>query len=313
MPEFLDTKAFAILCCCIILISKALYTVIIYKKSALMSKKQRNILTALSFMHPIITGIVCIIKCKQSARKKLSLFFMLAGVLVISLLSAALLAYNVHPKFYSSGGETVFYKSDVSFVDKNKNKYTFNFQTSGFDKLYINGTNDYLPAELCYLDENGYLIFDEDMSITARDEHSCIDADGSVYYPAEFSSFNKDGSVNYSFNSANFNYDRFKNAYTYENVPFYDENNNKYRYSFDSDIQKGFYTNISTGEKFENEYCFVDENGFLVYDKDHSFTMQKTESNIKTYTDSNGKTYYWASGVYWDKNGNMFDSYNNLL
>ncbi len=313
MFDFLNSKTAVIISYCLIIIFKILYAVIIYKTCDNLSKKQRNVLTYLSFVLPIITGIICTVKCKNNRKKQLSVLFMLVITLAVYVSAAVLISYSNHPKLYDSNGEIQLYKSDMSFTDADGNRYTFDFETSGFDKLYMNGTDEYLNTDLCYLNKNGYLIYDEDMSITAQDEHSCVDEDGTVYYPIKYSEFSEDGSVIYSFNSANFSYDKFKNAYTYRDVPFYDKDLNKYSYSFDSDQQKGFYINILTGERFENEYCFVDEDGYLVYDENHTFTMHENDKGIKIYTDSDGKTYFWASSIHWDLNGSMIDSHGNIL
>lgn len=313
MFEILTSKAAVILSYCVIFLFKVLYAVTIYKKCDHLSKKQRNILTYLSLPLPVITGIICIVKCKKQFKKQITLFLMLVITLVAFILSVLIISYNNEPKFYDSKGDVYTQNSDVLFYDTNGNEYAFNFAKSGYDRLYINGTDEYLNSDLCYLDETGCLVYDEDMSITAHDERSCVDENGTVYYPVKYSTFGEDGSVNYSFNSANFSYDRFKNAYIYDRVPYYDENLNKYLYSFDSNLQKGFYTNISTGEKFENEYCFVDKEGYLVYDKDHVFTEIKNENGTKIYSYISGEIYFWASGIFWDKNGNMIDSFGTIL
>lgn len=311
MTDFLSDKA-AVISNVFIIAFKALYAVIIYKKSRAFGKKQQNLLTYLSFVLPIITGIICIVKNKHDIKKQLSVLGSLVVSLAVCISAATLYSYNENG-YYDASGNKVFYLSDISFTDTDGNQYTFDYESSGYDKLYINGTSQYLNADLCYIDENGYLVYDEDMSITAQDEQSCADEDGTVYYPAKFTTFNKDGSVKYSFNSANFSYDRFGNAYTYSYVPFYDEHLNKYSYSFDSELQKGFYTNITTGEQFENEYCFVDENGYFVYDENHDFTKTEKDNNTYIYLDSDGEIYFWASGVHWEENGTMMDSYGNAL
>ena len=151
------------------------------------------------------------------------------------------------------------------------------------------------------------------MSITVNDENLCVDEDGSLYYPVKYTSFKKDGTIDYHYFKDDFRYDRLANAYTYVYVPYYDTDGNKYFYSFDTATQKGSYTNVETGEAFDNEYSFVDENGYLVYDKEHSFVQQRDVPNVRTYTDSAGKTYYWASGVFWDENGNSLDSFGEII
>lgn len=313
MPEFLTNTAATTVCYCVIIACKIIYSIIINKTCRNLSKAHRNILTYLSFVLPIITGVICIIKCKNTTKSKIIVAVSMIIFLALSISAATIISYNTREKYYDANGEVQFYMSGASFLDADGNKYTFNFEKSGYDRLYINGTDEYLNSDLCYLDENGLLIYDDDMSISAFDESSCKDTDGKLYYPAKFSTFNEDGSVNYSFNSANFHYDRLQNAYTYNYVPYYDKDLNKYAYSFDSQLLKGFYTKLSTGEKFENEYCFVDENGYLVYLNNQELSEHKNENGSKTYTDSNGNTYFRASSVNWDKDGNMYNSHGDLL
>ena len=297
----------------VVIICKAVFANIIYKNSTELDKWKRGILTRFSISFPIITGIVCIVKCNQGTKKKVKILLSLLLTLGISVTVTIVVSSAYIDNYYDAEGNAHFYQSDVFYLDKNGNKYTYDFDKSGYERLYINGSNSFLNADLCYLDQNGYLVYDEDMSITAKNEYSCVETDGSLYYPVNFAEIDKDGAIHYSFNSANFSYDRFKNAYTYDNIPYYDSDLNKYAYSFDSQLQKGFYTNISTGETYENEFCFVDESGFLVYDVGHAFTQQENNDGVKIYTDPNGKIYFLASGIHWDKNGNLVDSYGNIL
>lgn len=292
-------KALAILFSLITIIFKIAYAAVIYSECDFNSTKQRKFLTFLSVPFPIITGIVCMIK----NRKNIKNVFIIFIVLLFYLASAI-------GTVYFHGHSEV---EEVVFNDFGGNEYTFDFEKTGYDYLYINGTKERLNADLCYLDADGYLHYDEDLSITAKDETCCVDKDGSLYYPAKYITFNEDGTVKYNFNSANFNYDRFGNAYTYDYVPYYDADGNKYFYSFDSVSQKGLYTNVVTKETFDNDYCFVDENGFFVYDEKHSFIEQKDIKNVPLYSDSEGKIFYWASGVFWNGKGELLDSFGNVI
>jgi hypothetical protein len=96
-------------------------------------------------------------------------------------------------------------------------------------------------------------------------------------------------------------------------VPYYDKDGNKYIYSFSSETLKGVYTDVHTGETFENEYCFVDDNGYFVYDSECSFAKLENSQIYNNYVDDNGNNYFWASSVYWNENGNLFDSYNTQI
>lgn len=309
--EILFTNKLNVLLSIAIFLIRISYAIAIYYKTNCISKKTRNILTFLSFPFPIITGIICAFKYKKSTKDSILILIMLA--LSLALTISGTYTYNQSEKFYDKDATEQVDYYDRTFIDEKGNRYSFDFDKSGYDKLYINNTNEYLYAELCYINSEGYLHYDEDMSITAKDETSCVDKDGSIYYPAKYTAFNSDGSIEYSFNSANFNYDRFGKAYTYDYVPYYDEDGNKYAYSFDSDSLKGYYTNVETKETFDNEYSFVDENGYFVYDSEHSFVKNDDVDNVEKYIDLLGNTYYWASGISWNEEGNLLDSDGTII
>ncbi len=313
MKTIFSEQILTIICSVIILIFRIIYATVINFKCNCADKKIRNLLTFLSFPFPIITGIICVTKYRKSVKDIIiviiTLIFSLASIMTVSIISA----YNEHEKYYDRDGTAHIYASDVIFTDTDNNKYTFDFAKSGYALLYINSTNKYLDADYCYINSEGYLHYDDDMSITATNKGYCVDTDGSIYYPSKYTTFNKDGTINYQFNSANLKYDRFGNAYIHDYVPYFDADGNKYSYSFDSDTQKGLYTNTSTGEVFENEYSYVDENGYFVYDEKHNFIEQENADNVKTYKDSSGKTYYWASGVSWNKDAQLLDSHGEII
>ncbi len=313
MTTIFSSKVFAIICWVIIVVIKVLYAVTIYCKCKYDNKKERNVITFLSIPFPIIIGIICITKYKKSTKDTFIILLTLVLYLVSIIAVGAIYTYSTQEKYYDKDGKVSVYASDIIFTDDYGNKYTFNFDKTGYDYLYINGTDECLDANLCYLDNKGYIYYDEDVSITAKDETCCIDDDGSLYYPAKFTTFNEDGTINYVYNSGNFRYDRLGNAYTHDYVPYYDKDENKYIYSFNSETNEGFYTNISTKEIFDNEYCFVDEDGYFVYDNEHSFIKQESIENVRTYTDSLGNIYYWASGVSWNKNGELLDSFGEII
>lgn len=225
--------------------------------------------------------------------------------LVIYAVAFAVLRNHSEVKYYDKYANEYEYATDIIFTDRHNNTYSFNFDKTGYDYLYINNTDARLNADLCYLDQDGFVVYDEDMSITVKDEYSCTDTDGSLYYPVQYSSFSENGEIIYHYLSSNYKYDMLKNAYTYNYVPYYDTENNKYAYHFDSDLMKGFYTNLSDGTEYENEYSFVDENGYFVYDAEHNFVQREDGNGKNVYFDNNGEKYYWASSVYWDEHGNL--------
>lgn len=317
MADFLTSKAAVILCIFIIVVSRLIVALVVYINCKDKDKSLRTVLTLLSIAFPIITGIVSAVECKKKPKKVVSIIISLIIYFAVSVSVIAVLAYdfsyNQSEKYYDREGNVFLDRSGITFQDTDGNEYSYDFDKAGYDYLYINGTQERLNSDLCYVDSDGYLHYDEDMSIVAKDRTCCVDEDGSLYYPARYVTFNEDGSIDYSFNIDVFSYDRFKNAYTYDYVPYYDRDLNKYMYSFDSNTQKGSYTNVNTGEVLENEYCFVDEDGYLVYYKEHNFTGEKNEDGFDVYTSQDGSTYYWASSISWDKDGNLLDSFGKII
>lgn len=313
MDALFENKLYTVIAIIILLILKITYSAVIYSKINCSSKKTRNLLTYLSIPFPIITGIICVTKYKKSLRDLIAILITLMISTATIMTISVIYTYSQGEEFYDKNGEEHIHPYNVSFIDSDSNKYTFDYDKSGYDKLYINNTDKYLNADLCYIDSNGYLVYDEDMSITAKDETCCVDKDGSVYYPAKYTFFNNDGSINYTFNSGNFSYDRLGNAYTYDYVPYYDENGNRYAYTFNSSEQRGYYIDIETQEIFDNEDSFVDQNGYYVYDKEHEVVKQVIFGKRPVYKDSSNKIYYRAGNVSWDKDGNMLDSNGKII
>lgn len=259
--------------------------------------------------------MVCLFRQKDVEKnkdyKKSVLSFFAALVILAAAVGAAAFAYDFSRIWFDSEGNRYFYRTDIPYYDKAGNTYRYDFEKNGYDYLYINGTQERVVADLCYLDKDGVLYYDETMDIVAADNTSCVDKNGNVYYPVQFSKFRKDGTISYDYSL--FSYDRAGNAYTYDNVPYFDKNGDKYAYSFDSETLKGTYTNLTTSETYDNEYCFVDENGYFVYDSEGEFVKQTDSPYSYQYKDKDGNIYYWASGVSWDENTNMHDAYDKII
>lgn len=104
-------------------------------------------------------------------------------------------------------------------------------------------------------------------------------------------------------------YDMKKNPYidNYE-VIYYDEKGGEYLFEYRADGEG--LINIKTSEFHKAEECFVDENGYLIFD-DSLYNDELFEYNISVEKD--GKTYYWAAYVSWDNMGNMVDSHGMYL
>lgn len=262
--------------------------------------KARKRMTALSVILPIITLMICVRKHIWSSKKLSIIYIVCALSLVLAINIGYLYNYNQADKYYDKYGNESLNAYDMIYTNQAGIDYSFRYDKTGYDYLYSSNTK--LNADWCYLDEDGTLYYDDDMSIVCKNESSCIDTNGKIYYPVKYSRITKDGAIEYHQPKDNFSHDRLGNAYAYEYAPYYDINGNKYYYSFNSSSQKGSYKNINTNRAFENEYSFVDENGYLVYDENHEF---KQEPNSNVYRDSKGKFYYWASAVTWNENGEL--------
>lgn len=284
---------------------RIIYSIII-SQSINCAKKTKNALTFLSFPFPIIIGIICLFKYKKNRKSIINIFIGLS-VLIVAVLgvSYAYLSVNNSAEYYDRSGNAHKNLYDVVFYDTSGNEYTYNFDKSGYDKLYINSTDKALNTDLCYLNENGYLYYDRDLSIIADGENECIDTEKRIFYPIKCSRFNKDGTINCHILSENLKYDRYGKAYASDLVPYYDRLGNKYIFSFDTVTQKGSYMNLSTSKKYDSEYSYVDKSGFFVYDSKNSLVLKNDDAKLKTYTDKSGNIYYKAYSVIWNGQGKM--------
>lgn len=264
-----------------------------------------------SLFFPIATGIVCLCNQKNIADKKVlkkSILLFLSAVLML-IAACCFNATAENNKWFDSRGNGYAELSDVTFYDKDDNTYNFDYGKSGYDSLYKNSTHEELDADLCYVDVNGMLYYDKEMNVVIKDNTCCTDNDGNIFYPVNQVTFDKDGSIECQL--AQGYYDVLGNAYPYQNVPYFDSHSNKYYYSF-NDL-KGTYTNVITGESYENEYSYVDEKGYFVYDDEHKFVKQEDSEYDHQFKDDKGNIYYWASSITWDENSKMHDAYDKVI
>ncbi len=102
-------------------------------------------------------------------------------------------------------------------------------------------------------------------------------------------------------------YDLYGNEYEwYEeyDVPLYDREGNRYVLEPDF-IYIGEFVD-QNGNRLKGDYCFLDKDGYFVYDENGSFTM--CEDNCDYYFDAEGNVYFDLDGrpVLWDKNGDVY-------
>jgi nitrate reductase NapE component len=90
-------------------------------------------------------------------------------------------------------------------------------------------------------------------------------------------------------------------------VPYYDKSGNKYTYNRDEDNLE--YLTDSNGTQYSFYNCYVDENGYFVYDAD----LELTSTDYLTYYDENSNKYFKASDISWNANGKLVDSNGTVL
>jgi hypothetical protein len=86
-------------------------------------------------------------------------------------------------------------------------------------------------------------------------------------------------------------------------LPFYDKDNNAYYYV--EDLENPYFVD-SDNNQYAGLSCFIDSNGYFIYDEDGSITIS---DDGMTATDSNGTVYYPAPTVMWDVDGNAVSAF----
>lgn len=109
-------------------------------------------------------------------------------------------------------------------------------------------------------------------------------------------------------NEFEYYYDINKKPYvdTFE-VPYYTENGDEYIYEYRISGE-GLMKN-GTGEFHKSEECFVDINGYLIFDDSLYSKIDDYDYSVET---DNG-TYYLAAYVSWNSFGNLVDKYGSII
>lgn len=104
-------------------------------------------------------------------------------------------------------------------------------------------------------------------------------------------------------------YDMLGNSYDNPNdVLFYDREGNTYNCIQDTENFETYYVNTNTKEKLPNEKCFVDSEGYFVFDEKGEISL---DDNLLTAKDKNGNKYCVASVVIWNEDGEMMGAMFN--
>lgn len=245
----------------------------------------------------VLFFIATYIAAKKRARSITIGQYLVSLILAIAMCAAIFIPVHIYDKNFSPTAVN----AKMIFYDKENNKYSYNYDKGGLFFLYINDTNEKVDADLCFVDDKKCLYYDIKRTITISNA-KCSDESGKIYYPISSTNFSSKGEIK-STDIKIKGYDRDGTAYSYESVPYFDKDNNKYYYSFDADENAGYYINIETGKALENEYCFIDDEGYLIYSNDNSLVL--ADNNTYKYKDNDGNTLYWASSIEFDENGKI--------
>lgn len=100
-------------------------------------------------------------------------------------------------------------------------------------------------------------------------------------------------------------------SYGYDTLPYFEKDGTRYTYyTVNEDpgdnsgyIKHHFLINIK-GEKYEDDVCYIDSEGYLYFDTRH---ILKLQDDGLTYKDANGNKYTRAFETSWDKDGNIVE------
>ena len=341
--EFADSSFFLLSLILMILLRISFVTAIYFDSKSKEYKKDK-LFIIFAFLLPLVSGITYALKNRKTRAvaenhntqtEKLKMvsiicsiccLFLLFITLAFSYLSAINNAYDdLHNHFnvtsnitesvqrekqikesigyYDIMGKKYRYLQDVVYYDSDGYRYTGNYETV----ICLDNNKSYEEI-FCYVDKNGDFYFDSDRAITVKDKHSCANDEGELYYPLHYVRFDKDGHISCDIPNALY-YDKNKNAYISDNaVPFYDEEGNRLFYNFNSDTQEGKFETVDCKIKYDSNNCFVDSQGILVYDNNHTITIASKYiplGELSEYFDEKGNRYYRASDIIWDHNGKI--------
>ena len=97
-------------------------------------------------------------------------------------------------------------------------------------------------------------------------------------------------------------YDRDGNSYkSTEDVPYYDKDGKVYFYRKDEKLNQYFVEKGKENKKLDLERCYVDMDGYFVYDEKNEITNE----DLVTGVDKNGNKYIPASLAIWNEKGEL--------
>jgi hypothetical protein len=202
------------------LLSNVLIAVAISLDCKARNIKSRVAYSVLAFFFPLIVGIVyaCTRKTAQKinnepvanasklAKNSVIVFVIAviafvgsAGVSVYSSVSGAvdLLDSVSDTEYYDMKSNQYDDYYDVIYYDIDLNEYKYDVDEDTYDGYFVNqSTNEKLLADKCYIDEQGYLFYDENDELVASDDYTTFtDSQGNTYYFATDVYWNSSGDM----------------------------------------------------------------------------------------------------------------------
>ncbi len=99
-------------------------------------------------------------------------------------------------KYYDRNGKAYDSAEKVPFYDRDGNVYLCAKDENYITYFYREGTEEKLDMKQCFVDKDGYFIYDDKGNITlSADGFSAEDKDGTAYSPAALVIWNKDGTM----------------------------------------------------------------------------------------------------------------------
>ncbi|MFR5874927.1 MAG: hypothetical protein ACLUFN_00395 [Eubacterium sp.] len=102
-------------------------------------------------------------------------------------------------------------------------------------------------------------------------------------------------------------YDKYGNEYSFlTDVAYYDRNENEYYWECEwknADDNTIFLSCQETGDRYNIDSCYIDEDGYLFFDADEELVI--SEKNDLVLVDSDGHQYYYARYAGWRSDGSI--------
>ena len=117
-------------------------------------------------------------------------------ILVLLLVGLYLLDNFSGNTYYDLYGNQYSSTAEIPLYDHNGNKYTYNFRLVAMGD-YVDQDGNVLDGDYCYLDSDGYLVYNENLILNEADNYYSYDEEGNSYYNLDGRDiyWDKDGNV----------------------------------------------------------------------------------------------------------------------